>query len=424
MSGLPSIRQRLSHTLVIVSIVWGIAVSAAVWVAVRHEIDELLDNTLQESAEILFGLLSINIAQLPLQGGGAMPAPVHDESTVWQIVDAGNVVVLRSHRAPNQTLTAQRSKGLSNVGKAWRVYSIPFKSSNLVLHVGQRGSERSEARIEAAGVTASAALIVGLMCALWLRSRVRRELEPIISMSDAVEKFDPLHADLTLAPATRAELVPMRDAIDDLGVRLARRMAHERAFAAHAAHALRTPLAGMVAQLAVAQRKAPAEVQPHLRRTREAADQLRRVVASLLTLFRAGGNLQRKSVDIAELVAQLPFEMLSISAEHSEIVQADPDLLAAAFMNLLDNSVRHGAKTATVTTRIDSHTICIAIHDDGTGLSDEQRIRLQSALDAQCYEGQTGLGLMLTDMVARAHQGRLVVARATTGCTIEIWLGA
>jgi two-component system OmpR family sensor kinase len=201
-------------------------------------------------------------------------------------------------------------------------------------------------------------------------------------------------------------------------------MAHERNFSGHAAHALRTPLAGMVAQLAVAQRKAPPDVQGHLSRTREAADQLRRVVEALLILFRTGGHLEQRSIDVAELVSHLPFATLSISAEHNEPVNGDPDLLAAALMNLLDNSVRHGAKMATVTTRVGNQGKCIEVHDDGSGLSEEQRLRLQSALDAQSYEGQTGLGLMLADMVARAHDGRLVIVPCYSGCTVEIWLGA
>ena len=47
----------------------------------------------------------------------------------------------------------------------------------------------------------------------------------------------------------------MVNAISGLGDRLASHVAHDDAFAAHAAHALRTPLAGMDAQLAVAIRQ-------------------------------------------------------------------------------------------------------------------------------------------------------------------------
>ncbi len=423
MTRLPSIRERLSRTLVLVSLVWGFAVSAVVWLAVRHEVDELLDNTLQESAEILYGLLLFNQAQLPMQGGGSMPAPTHDERTVWQIVGPGNQVLLRSHHAPATPLAAQHTAGFSSVGDEWRVYGIPFDAPGRIVYVAQRGSERREARLEAAALTAAAALLVGLLCALWLRARVQRELVPISDMSTSVARFDPLHPEQVLAEATRAELVPMHDAIQDLGERLATRLASERAFSDHAAHALRTPLAGMVAQLAVAQRKSPPEAQPHLKRTREAADRLRRVVNALLTLFRTGTEVRWQRVDIAELAAMLPFETLSISASDSSQAHCDPDLLAAALMNLLDNSLRHGATMATVSTRSDGDGVWVVVSDDGSGLAEDQRELLQRALDDQAYEDHMGLGLMLADLVARAHGGRLRLVGALAGCTVEIGLG-
>lgn len=423
MNRLPSIRQRLSRTLVLISLVWGVAVSAVVWLAVRHEVDELLDNTLQESAEILYGLLLFNAAQLPMQGGGSLPAPAHDEHTVWQIVSAGNEVLLRSHQAPPLPLAARHTAGLFSIGDEWRGFGIPFDATGRILYVAQRGAERREARLEAAELTAGAALAVGLMCALWLRSRVRRELDPIIEMSASVAHFDPLHPEQVLATATRAELVPMHDAILGLGERLAQRIASERAFSDHAAHALRTPLAGMVAQLAVAQRKSPPEAQPYLKRTREAADRLGRVVNALLTLFRVGAEVRWQQVEIADLVAHLPFETLSITACDLTQTSCDPDLLAAALMNLLDNSQRHGAAMVTVSARAELQGTCIIVSDDGTGLSDADLMRLQSALDEQSYEEQMGLGLMLADLVARAHGGRLRLIRSAAGCTVEIGLG-
>lgn len=423
MTSLPSIRERLSRTLVGISVAWGIAVSGVVWLAVRHEVHELLDGTLQESAEILFGLLSFNASRLPLQGGGSLPAPVHDERLVWQIVDAGHVVVLRSHRAPDRPLSAQRTAGLSNAGEGWRVYGMPFDASGRFLYVAQPESERREARLQAGAVTAGAALIVGLLCSLWLRLRVGRELAPITDMSAAVAHFDPLHSDARMALATRAELVPMHNAISDLGTRLAKRLSHERAFAAHAAHALRTPLAGMVAQLAVAQRRSPPEAQPHLKRTREAADRLRNVVTALLTLFRTGSDASRRPVNIGDLIAHLPFETLSITADERTSVHADFDLLAAALINLLDNSQRHGATAVTIGARHECDASYIVLRDDGSGIPDADRERLQSALDSQNYEGQTGLGLMLVDLVARAHGGRLRLLRVPAGCTVELGLG-
>ena len=221
------------------------------------------------------------------------------------------------------------------------------------------------------------------------------------------------------------ELMPVHSAITELGARLARRLGNERAFSAHAAHALRTPLAGMVAQLAVAQRVSSAEAQPQLQRTREAASRLRRVVTALLTLFRTGGDLRRQPVAIAYLIGQLSFEQMDIVASGNTPVQVDPDLLAAALMNLLDNSMRHGATEVSVEHREEPDgRILIVVSDNGSGIPEVDRSQLQAALDAQKYDGAMGLGLMLADLVARAHGGRLSIQSSSTGCTIVLDLGS
>jgi two-component system OmpR family sensor kinase len=306
------------------------------------------------------------------------------------------------------------------VGSLWRVYAMPFEDGGRMLYIAQRGSERREARLEAAGVTAAAALAVGLLCALWLRLRVRRELLPIDALSAAVAAYDPLLPASRLAPATRTELLPLREAVHGLGSSLARRLANERAFSAHAAHALRTPLAGLVAQLAVAQRRSPPEALPTLQRARMAADRLRRVVGALLALFRSNTEVQPQPVDLAELAAHLPFETLAIHVEPGSMVQADPDLLAAALLNLLDNAVRHGASEVSVAARAGA----VTIHDNGSGIAAPDRERMQAALDSQNYEQQVGLGLMLADLVARAHGGRLRLLDSDRGCAVEIGLEA
>jgi two-component system OmpR family sensor kinase len=424
MKPLPSIRRRLSHTLVGVSVAWGIAVSVALSMVTYHQVDELLDTTLQESAEILYGLLSFNAQSLPLQaGGGSMPAPAHDERTVWQIVGAEQQVLLRSHRAPEVPLLGHRTPGLSRVGEAWHVYGIPFDDKGAMLYVAQRGGERRAARMGALLITAGAALGVGLLCALWLRARVSKELEPVFAMSSAVQGFDPMHPDATLAQASRMELVPVVEAIRDLGTRLSERIASERAFSAHAAHALRTPLAGMVMQLAVAQRKAPPEVQIYLARSREAADRLQRVVTALLTLFRTGAEVRWGPVRVADLIAYLPVIELAVDTEGDTTLCGDPDLLGAALMNIVDNSLRHSAARVTLSARSDPDGGCIVIRDNGTGLPESRRAALQAALAVQAYEGQMGLGLMLADLVARAHGGRLQLQSTDVGCVVEIRLG-
>jgi signal transduction histidine kinase len=220
-----------------------------------------------------------------------------------------------------------------------------------------------------------------------------------------------------LPPVTREEFRPIRDAIDDLGARLAVRVRNERAFTAHAAHALRTPLAGMDAQLAVALRECAREQQPRLQRVREAAGRFARVVSALLTLFRSGAELHRQPIEVAALLARMPVEGLEVrvaDAERAWRVHADPDLLAAALANLFDNALRHGARCVVVEGMAGVGD-GLRLSDDGPGIDDVHRQALQSALDREDYTALTGLGFILSDLVARAHGGRLWLGRAASG---------
>ena len=430
MTPLPSIRQRLARVSVAVVLVWSVAASAVVWLVVHHELDELLDGSLRESAQVLHGLLSANVLPLPLAAGASMPAPPHTEDLVWQIVDRQGQVLLRSHQAPDQALVATSVRGFADVDGAWRVHAQSLGEQGGVLQVAQRDSERREALVDISGYTAAAALAVGMLCALWLRAAVRRELIPISELSAAVAGFDPLQPGATLPPARRAEMLPLRSAVADLSARLARRVASERAFAGHAAHALRTPLAGMVAQLAAAQRKAPDEAQPMLALARQAADRLRRVVEALLALFRSGSEPNWQPVDLQQLVGQLQVDGLIVTSQASPGLQADPDLLAAALANVLDNAVKHGATQLAVSLRWRDGEPCIVLADNGPGMSDAQRLRLQAAVETQAQQGtadpdaELGLGLVMADLVARAHGGGLRLPRVACGCTVELHLAA
>lgn len=414
----PSIRQRLSRLLLGVALAWGLAVSVFVWLGVRHEVRELLDDSLQSSADVLHELLQLQ-ESLPEAGRRVVPGrPVH-EGFAWQVVAPGASVLLRSALAPETAFATPPATGFFDAAGGWRVYGVRLADDGRVLYVAQTGAERDEAMAEVGLVSVCAALAVGLAVIAWLRARLRRELAPVAALSAALAHYEPLAADATLAAPEREELVPMHDAVLALGRRLAQRVLSERAFSAHAAHALRTPLAGIDAQLAVALREAPPALAPRLQQARAAAARLSRVVGALLTLFRSGARLDRRHVDLAELVARLPAEGLEVIVEPpGAAVDADADLLAAAFANLLDNAVRHGARRATLT--LNGTTLVLL--DDGEAVDDARRQALQAALARDDDAGPLGLGLRLADLVARAHGGALALPRTATGFAVELRL--
>lgn len=401
----PSIRGRLANALLFWSLMWSVGVTLAVGLAAQHEVDELLDETLQSTSAVLLHALTS-----PDGAAGAAPAvmPTQGDAQLgWQLVAADGTVLRRSANAPATVLLRSPAAGFSQ-GGSWRVFGSSLISADgsngRMLYVAHTLDERREAQLEVIMSAALAALSIGLLGHLWLRARVRQELMPLEHLSQRLEHYDPLDPAQALGTAERAELVPVHDALRQLGERLAQRLAQERRVAAHAAHALRTPLAGMDAQLAVALRESTAEAQPRLQQVRDASVRLQRVVRSLLDLFRLGAEVRRQRVNVKALLAHLPVPNLEVVVDTQVHVDADPDLLAAALLNLLDNAQRHGARRVTLTTPAPGRLL---LRDDGPGAELHRLALLRAALATQSYEGRTGLGLMLADLVARAHGGYL-----------------
>lgn len=436
----PSIRKRLLFTLLVWSLAWTVVIAAAVLLSVHQEVDELLEDTLQSVAQLLSAPLSQSTASVtPIMATapGASQSAIQppDGQFAWQVVrySAGNDVNNQSAQvlasSPNAPTTAfhvgPRAGFVSQA--QWRVYGQALSADGRMLYVAQVGTQHSETKFEVALSAVLASLAITLLAHVWLRFKIREELQPLQTLAERLSQHDPLasnpsfgaHTASTLGPAQRQELQSVHDAIDALGLRLARRVANERAFSGHAAHALRTPLAGIDAQLAVALRECPPDMTPRLQNVRSASARLQRVVAALLSLFRSGADLQPETLQLDAWLSRLPELGLAFKVNASASLKADPDLLAAALINLLDNAQRHGARSVTFTV---PRANTLRLHDDGSGITPARRAALQAAIGSQSYEGVTGLGLMLADIVARAHGGHLTLPAVDAGFAVELSL--
>lgn len=427
---LPSLRRELARLTTWVALGWLVVLAMTVTWAVRHEVDDLLDEALREAAEVMYGVLTTSPqladdrASLPQ----VLPAPAHDEKFVWQIVDGKGRVVRRSHKAPSVSLSDVTQVGWFDHGRQWRVYGIPMPGTEpKMLYVAQIAVERNEARYEAIGTVLLAALTVSLLWALLLRQQVDRTLRPLVQLTRQIETYDPLKPETTPAPGERAETAAISAAVGSLGRSLAQKVRAEQAFSACAAHSLRTPLAGMDAQLALAQRE-PAGSQPlRLERVRAALTRLTRVVQSLLALFRAGESwgLELRSCRLSDLLAEIPVDGLGITVEQDVELMADPNLVTIALVNLLDNAVRFGARQVRLHGARDAQAVCVRLQDDGAGITPERWSQVVGALQAPEVGTGAGLGLRLAQMVAQAHGGRLVLPPPLPdqiGFLVEVWL--
>jgi signal transduction histidine kinase len=202
----------------------------------------------------------------------------------------------------------------------------------------------------------------------------------------------------------------------------------ERQFAAAASHELRTPVAGLRAQLEEA-RLHPGEtpVPELVGRALKDIDRLQQIITDLLLLVRleTGLTADEGPLDLAELLRTQVGRWedgieVKVRLAPGVIVNAVASLIARALTNLLDNAQRHARHTIEAEVYRDDGMAELVIADDGQGIpaGERERVfhafsRLDTARDRN--SGGTGLGLAIARNIARAHEGTLVVDEAPSG---------
>lgn len=231
-----------------------------------------------------------------------------------------------------------------------------------------------------------------------------------------------------------------RDEIARLGTTLnAMLAAQERAaerqqqFVDDASHELRTPLSALSAEVELAlSRPRPAEeLRDALRLIASDTARLAALADELLTLGSLGNSTPTaESIPVADAlgraarrahaqIADDPTRTVLADAPDALRAWADPVLLDRALGNLVDNAVRHGSGTITLSARpLNNQPVpsCILrVHDQGTEMRPDflphaaERFRRDE--HARTGTG-TGLGLSLVDAITAAHRGQLRICSA------------
>lgn len=409
---IPSIRERLLWRT-LATVVLGAALSAtAAALAVSEVVRGVMESSLEETAQALVVLAEHEAEVEAHSHGRTLPAPAHVERIQWQLRHPTGRLVARSHEAPDapwpEVPLAEGHIRTSSLA----VYTIPGR--DLWLQVAQPLADIRKAQFHAAMAAGGTVFVLGLVAAAALGWNVRTELRPLSEFARAIDGVEADTGTLPPPRVVRRELVPAYGALTALLQRLQAKLRSERAFSAHAAHSLRTPLAGLSAQLEVAAADAPPAIASRLQKATDSAQRLAGVVDALLTMTRATERLQRRLFDASELAtvsAGRQVEVDSTQLFEAGTLQGDADLLAVALSNLIDNAARHGAHRVEVRAGTDVASHFIQIEDDGPGMPPSGLARARYALAQFELSGDIdsilGLGLTLAASVARAHEGRL-----------------
>ncbi|EST24061.1 sensor histidine kinase [Streptomyces roseochromogenus] len=201
-----------------------------------------------------------------------------------------------------------------------------------------------------------------------------------------------------------------------------RALDQQEQFLSEAAHELRTPLATL-RLVTEAGARSPGESAKALGDATRLVDQMGRLVAGLLTRARVQVGTQRverTALRLDQVVEQVVGELPASGAEvtvraEPTVVHGDPELLAQAVRNLIDNALKHGAAPGE-RARVDVVVAegRVAVRDHGPGVAPAARERVFGRRAAG-PGGGTGIGLAIVRWVADLHSGTARISDAPGG---------
>lgn len=258
-------------------------------------------------------------------------------------------------------------------------------------------------------------------------------LRPLGRLRDQVERISAKQLQRLNESEVPGELRPMVLAFNHLLERLQDAALSQRRFVADAAHQLRTPVAGLMAQLDILLREPAAAPQgSELARINRGIQQLAHTANQLLTLARADPAAAVsegfQQIELLALVQQLLERNidraqkagLDLGAEVQPAqVDGDAWLLEDLLGNLIDNALKYTPSGGHVTVRcgVDAGSAFLEVEDDGPGIpeAERQRVRERFYRRADSVAPGCGLGLAIVDEIAAAHRARLVIDAAPDG---------
>ncbi|MFB6878420.1 sensor histidine kinase [Streptomyces sp. NPDC056323] len=197
-----------------------------------------------------------------------------------------------------------------------------------------------------------------------------------------------------------------------------RGLEQQEQFLVEAAHELRTPLATLrlvVEAGSASTSRAPEALEDAVR----LVDRLGRLVTGLLARARVEAGTQeieliplRLDQLVEQTVKELPDRSgVTVSTEPT-VVDGDPELLAQAVRNLVENALRHGGGTP-VEVKVAADRVCVRDHGPGVPAKDHGQV-FERHVTGTASTG-TGTGLAIVRWVAQLHGGSAQLSQAPGG---------
>lgn len=409
-----------------------------------HEVEELFDAQLGQSARVLIGLLGASQGQIPteqlaqalLETTGEHPKLGHryESKLAFQVRDANGTVIARSFNVPQLT-DADWQPGFADLQQEtyrWRGYVLESPDSGLAVWVGERSDVRGELvdKIVRGTLVPDLLGIPLMMLLVWFA--IGSGLKPLDQLAQLIRLREPNSLQPIVLGDLPAELEPVQAALNRMLEQLHQLLAREQRFIADAAHELRTPLAVLKIHAENAmQATDPGEREQALQHLRQGVERATRLISQMLTLARLADEQQRQRNPLAllqscrdEVAELLPLALrrdqeleLISDSDLPDKVNMEPGSLGMLLQNLVGNAIQHAPDGGRILISLQRQTdqLVLRVEDSGSGVAAADRERLLERFHTQGSSQGAGLGLSIVQRIVERHQGNLQLGDSPLG---------
>ena len=350
-----SLQARLGLSLgVVLTLLW-ITTATITAVNLRHEMDEVFDSALQETAQRLLPLAVQEIISRDDDGVTQRLGAIreHSEFFTYIVRDQRERILLQSHAADPEIFPLYDGTGFRQTA-THRLYNDDALQGSVRISVAEPLDHRASVAREIQMGLGLPVLIVIPLALLAIVLSVRASLASLRRFRETLAVRGA--RDLSPVPEDDIplEIAPVAATLNVLLSRLKGAFEAERSFAANAAHELRTPLAGAIAQAqrlqsetddpAAAARAADIEATlKRLTRLSERLMQLARAEGGRLRLDQTSDLRGVVRIIIDEMARATPAGRIALTLPDGPVLSdLDPDALGILCRNLIENAIRHG----------------------------------------------------------------------------------
>ena len=423
-----SLQARLGISLgLLLTLLW-IAAASVTALLLRGEINQVFDSALQETAERLLPLAVNDIMDREDDGAtqrlGALRE--RDEYFTYVVRDPTGHILLQSHLADPNIFPPYDGPGFHQTA-GFRIYNDDALKGSVRISVAEPMSHRATVFWEVVLALGLPLLLVIPVALVTIMLAVRASLAPLRRFRARLSARG--GRDLSPVPTgdLPAEIAPVAATLNGVLARLKAAFEAERSFASHAAHELRTPLAGAIAQAQrlrgetkdTAAASRAADIETTLKR-------LTRLSERLMQLARAeGGRLRIDAPADLRMAARIVAQDAGRTAAPGRLAVSlpdapldsdlDPDAFGILLRNLIENALRHGMEGGRIDVTLTPSGL-LTVANDGPVVPPETLARLTHRFErGDAGNEGSGLGLAIVAAIAERLGSTLVLRSPASG---------